>query len=118
MGRAVEKPFAGGTWSKAKFFGFLRSNLRKTSRKFPAKRQAEEACRRKLKVKIGNQVWEYQCAGCGHGYKRSEGNMHHITSAGSLKSFRDLPGFVKRLFCEADGYHFLCEECHDKIHKK
>ena len=36
-------------------------------------------------------------------------NVDHINAAGSLRSSKDLPGFVERLFCEVDNLQVLCE---------
>jgi len=39
--------------------------------------------------------------------------VDHVEPCGSLKTFEDLPGFVRRLFCEADGLQVLCKaNCH------
>lgn len=40
--------------------------------------------------------------------------MDHVQECGSLRAFEDLPGFVKRLFVEADGLRVVCKRCHHK----
>lgn len=50
------------------------------------------------------------CALCKQHFKRAELAIDHIEPAGSLKTWADFLGFVKRLFfnpCQA-----LCEQCH------
>lgn len=45
---------------------------------------------------------------------QKETQIDHINPAGRLKDYSDLPGFVERLFCEADGLRLLCLDCHQK----
>ena len=47
---------------------------------------------------------------------QKETNVHHRTPCGSLTCFADLPGFVERLFCEADKLEVICKACHKKEH--
>ena len=48
---------------------------------------------------------------------QKEVEIDHIISCGSLKCYDDLPGFVERLFCEADNIRVVCKPCH-KAHTK
>jgi 5-methylcytosine-specific restriction endonuclease McrA len=43
-----------------------------------------------------------------------ETQVDHIVPAGKLSSYKDIAGFCKRLFCEADGMQVLCVDCHQK----
>ena len=45
-------------------------------------------------------------------FTNKEVEVDHIVPAGSLKTFDDLPEFVERMFCEADGFQVLCKPCH------
>lgn len=50
---------------------------------------------------------------------RKEVEVDHIVPCGTLKCVEDLPGFVTRLFCEADGFQVLCKaNCHSKKTRK
>ena len=104
---------AGGTWTEAKFWAFIRSGLRQLSRRWPPLYEAAKKARRPVKDK-GRQKWEYQCAICGEWFAQKETQVDHIEPCGSLKSLDDLPGFVGRLLCEADGFRVLCRRCHDE----
>lgn len=109
----VAKTRAGGEWSEAKFFGFVRSALRNASRRWPPiVRHAMHAARRAYSGPNKRQKWEYQCAECQQWHMAKEVHVDHITPCGSLKSFDDLQGFAERLFVEADGLRVLCHECH------
>ena len=113
--RKVERTRNGKQWTEARFWQFIRSGLRKTSRRWPPiVSEALKQVRREYKGENKRRKWEYQCQECGNWYKSTEVQVDHIVSAGSLKSFEDLPGFCERLFCEVDGLQVLCGTCHQK----
>ena len=108
----VPRTRAGETWTESRYFQFIRSALRQAFSRYPVKYQAKDAAKRELKEKKGRQKYEYQCARCLRWYPNKEVELDHIVPAGSLKTYDDLPGFVERMFCEADGLQVLCRECH------
>jgi 5-methylcytosine-specific restriction endonuclease McrA len=99
-------------WTEAKFFGFLRSALRKASQKYPPAYEALALARRPYKGSNTKQKWEYRCAECKKWFMQKEVQVDHIIPAGTLKSFNDLPTFCSRLFCGVRGYQVLCKPCH------
>lgn len=113
MGKRVEKTHAGGTWTAARYWGFLRSGLRRLSSKWPVKYQVMEEARRKYTGPDKRTKWEYQCAHCLNWFKTKDVQVDHIVPAGSLKTYDDLPRFVETLLCEADNLQVLCTECHN-----
>lgn len=118
MGRTVEKTRAGGTWSEARYFSFIRSALRRAWSKYPVRYQVLNKARRELKEKKGNQKYEYQCNQCKSWFKQKEIEVDHIQACGSLKTYDDLPRFVSTLFCEEDNLQVVCKPCHRDITKK
>ena len=120
MGKRVPRTRAGKRWTESRYFGFLRSGLRKMSMRYPVKQDALVLARRdKPKGAAGKHRYEYQCAACNNWFKGTEVSVDHIEPAGSLKSFDDLPGFVERLFCEVDNLQVLCHDCHqDKTNEE
>ena len=116
--RIVDKPFADGEMSSAAFFGMLRATLRNKSRWYPS----ISICRNKAKIPyVGankRRKWSYVCEGCGNAFDGKMINVHHKIECGDLKSFDDLPGFTKRLFCDSQDLAVLCNHCHDRIHGK
>lgn len=74
--------------------------------------QALNAARRPSRSENKRLRWEYQCAVCKEYYARKQVEVDHNPPVGSLRCAEDLPGFVSRLFCEADGLRILCETCH------
>ena len=111
MGRRVERTRAGGNWTEARYFSFIRGLLRGGFSKYPVKHAVRIENRRKKK---GSKRFEYLCSSCKGWFPNSQVEVDHIEPAGSLKTYEDLPGFVSRLYCEADGLQLLCKSCHLK----
>jgi hypothetical protein len=109
----VPRTRAGGEWSEAAFWGFLRSGLRQLSRRWPPLvRIAVNAVRRPSQSGNKRQKWEYQCADCDGWFMRKNVEVDHMLPCGSLRSLQDIAGFIDRLFCEPDGLRVLCDRCH------
>lgn len=118
--RRVARTRNGGKWTEARFWGFIRSALRKASVRWPVIHEAKRASRRPIgKPKEGRkktrQKWEYQCAICERWFPDKETHVDHIVPVGTLKCFEDLPGFVERLFCEQSGLRVACKTCHQDV---
>jgi len=116
--KLVEKPYSSGTWSKARYFGFIRSALRRASVRWGPKNEAATDARRPSKSKNKRLKWEFQCADCGKWCARKDTSVHHIVPCGTLKCYDDLPLFVERLFCEKEGFVLVCDKCHRARHEK
>lgn len=99
-------------WTEARFFGFIRSNLRNASRKWQPMRDAFEDAKRPYTGPNKRQKWEYQCADCEEWFKRTEVQADHIVPCGPLKCWEDLEPFTRRLFVEKEGFRILCKGCH------
>lgn len=112
--RARTPPFAQyPAWSEAKFWGFLRSGLRSTYNRWPAKWDVLKEAKRPYTGKGKQQKWEFQCAECQNWCKQKDVSVDHKIPAGALGKFEDIAGFVERLFVGADGLQVLCRSCHD-----
>ncbi len=111
--KLVERPYANGKMTKAAFFGMIRSALRRV--KWTPKYEALADAKRKLKLKKGNQRFEYKCNICKKWFKGSEVQVDHIIPCGSLKDWEDLVGFAKKLYCDAELLQVVCKPCHQKI---
>jgi len=109
----VPRTHAGKTWTKSRYFGFIRGALRRAASNYPVKYQVKEGARRqKPKGVEGRHRFEYNCAHCNDWFPDKEVEVDHIVGAGSLKEYTDLPGFVERLYCEPKGMQVLCRPCH------
>jgi len=104
-------------WTTAAFWSYIRAGLRAKFMRWPPKYKAYAAAKRDVKVKKGNQKFEYQCALCSSWFKMKEVEVDHIIPCGSLKAFSDLAGFVERMFCSQEHLRILCKVCH-KAHTK
>jgi 5-methylcytosine-specific restriction endonuclease McrA len=104
---------AGNTWTTARYFSFIRSALRRAWTKYPVRYQVMEAARKPYTGKDKRTKWVYECAACHNLFKSTEVNVDHITPAGTLTKYSDLPKFVQNLFCEQDNLQVLCKACHD-----
>lgn len=102
-------------YTESQFWGFIRAGLRSKYQRWGPRYDTIADAKRKMKVKKGNQIWEYQCCKCKKWFAQKEVEVDHINPCGSLRSFSDLPGFVERLFCEKEGLRLLCKPCHKKI---
>ena len=113
------KTRCGKTWSEARYFGFIRSALRRAFTRYPANYQARALAKRPYRGPNKLQKNEFQCGICLNWFPQKNTQLHHVIECGTLKSYEDLPGFVERLFCEAKDLQVVCKPCHDRItHKK
>ena len=116
--KLLPRPYNSGTWTHARFFGFLRSGLRRMSLRWAPKSEALRGVRRPSKSANKRLKWQYRCDGCGAWCAGSDVAVHHKQACGELRAFSDLPGFVERLFCEREGFIVLCGACHAAEHKE
>ena len=121
MGKAIrpKKPKVArtrnaGTMTESAFWSFIRSALRQKSRWWKPITQCKLAAKRAYKGPFKRQKFEYQCNKCKNWFPDKKINVDHMHPAGSLNCANDLPGFVERLFVEAEGLQVLCSNCHDK----
>lgn len=121
MGRRTPPSDRVPQWTTAKYWGFIRSALRSAFNRYPPKYESIKAAATtvqdgvyKTGVKKGKPKYirQYQCASCKKHFKQKDVQVDHITPAGSLKDYDDLPGFVSRLFCTIDELQVLCKPCH------
>lgn len=110
-----DKTRCGGVWTEARYFSFIRSNLRYAWRKYPIRVKALTLAKRAYIGENKRQKWEYLCAICNKWSILKDIEVDHLNPAGSLKTFSDLPGFVERLFCELENVRVLCKPCHRKV---
>ncbi len=111
----VPRTRAGGEWTEAAFWGFIRSGLRQLSRRWPPLvRQIFTGKRRKSKSENKRLKWEFQCEICEGWFARKDIEVDHVVMCGQLKSFSDLAVFSERLFCEVDGLRLCCSQCNQK----
>jgi len=99
-------------WSSSRYWGFIRSALRKAWSKYPNKFKALKMAERPSK-RGGRTKYEYICATCSNWFLQKEVSVDHIVDCGKLSGFEDLAEFVSNLYCKVDGLQVLCSDCHD-----
>jgi 5-methylcytosine-specific restriction endonuclease McrA len=110
------KTHCNGTWTTARFFGFIRSALRRTWTRWPEQYRARHMARRPYKGKNKLQKWEFLCAECNEWFMAKNTQVHHKIECGQLKTFKDIAGFTERLLCPAENLMVLCKKCHKQKH--
>lgn len=104
-----------GTWTEAKYWGAIRSHLRRLFRhNWEPKKQALMASRRPSQNKARPLLkWEFRCAACGEWFPREEVEIDHIIPCGSLLKEGDIGPFLTRYLPEdVSAYQILHLGCH------
>lgn len=107
------KPHNMGKWTVAKYFGTIRSALRRAFRYYAP---MQEALNRASRPYVGTsklQKKEYQCNECKQWFKRADVEIDHILELGELRCYEDIVPFIKRLTTEdPNDYQILCKPHH------
>jgi hypothetical protein len=104
----------GGAWSEAKYWGTLRSHLRRAFRFWKPAVAALHAARIASKGPRGRK-WLFLCADCKKLFPRKGVQIDHVEPCGTLTSFDHLPDFIRRLTPEdPNAYAVRCTACHQK----
>ena len=108
----VPKVRNGGTWTEAKYWGHLRSALRRAFRFWKPAIDALNAARIPCTTRP-NQKWAYRCFDCGKYFIRKEVQIDHVIPCGTLLGPEDVARFLQRLTTEdPNGFTVRCKKCH------
>ena len=99
-------------WTTARFWSFLRSALRQCWTRWPPRYETLNDAKRPYKGADKRRKFEYQCCQCKKWYKQKEVEVDHIVPCGTLKDWKDIEGFVKRLLVSKEGLRVVCKPCH------
>lgn len=111
-----KKPYNSGTWTDARFRGFIKSALRAASMRWGPRNE----CKKRAKVGYG----KYRCDNCGtvgpatlpppKGKKKRINNaiVDHINPVVPTTGWTSWDDIIQRMFCEVDGFQLLCHKCH------
>lgn len=114
----VPKTRAGGEWTEAAFWGFLRSALRQASRRWPPIVRhvwQEDGVRRDSQSENKRLKYEYWCSCCGEWFPKKEIQVEHIEPCGKCSSWEEFRDFGERLFVEADRLRLYCRKCNQAM---
>lgn len=117
-----KNPWGEGTpWSKqTNFMTYLRGCLRKAWSNNPIKIKVLNKKRRQIKNPNpkGKKdfVWGFDCEMCHKEFVIANGQVDHITPAGSLREIADIQGFVERLLCVTEeDLRLVCKGCNSAL---
>jgi len=106
--------------SSTQFWSFIRGKLRLGWNTHPFKIAVIN--KKRYQIKNPNPkgkkptVWGFDCEMCGKTFPISEGQVDHITPAGSLTCKEDIQGFVERLLCMTeDDLRLVCKSCNNAL---
>jgi hypothetical protein len=107
----------GNPWgTKAKFFSWLRGQLRRAWSKYPLRINYLQKKRFKIpnpKPKGRKEIWGAKCEKCRKKFPMKDIQVDHIESAGTLTEREHIQEFVERLiFIGEEAMQLLCKECH------
>tara|TARA_R110000868_G_scaffold179968_3_gene420432 strand:+ start:425 stop:871 length:447 start_codon:yes stop_codon:yes gene_type:complete len=111
---ALPKEYNLNTWTKAKYFGTIRSCLRRAFRYYKPMQEALNLASRPYVGSNKLQKKEFLCAECGNKwYKRADVEIDHIQELGELREYSDIIPFIQRLTTEnVSDYQILCKPHH------
>jgi hypothetical protein len=115
--RGVELTHNMGTETEAEHMARIRSALRQASRFWKPAMKALMLAHRPYEGENKRIKHEYQCSECLEWKLRKDVEVNHVVPCGTLKSYDDVPGFLRNLFCEnyITGYNVLCKTCHKAV---
>ena len=115
MPKKSKKEYCSGTLTKAGLMGRIRSHARRMSIKWRPRNDYLKSVRRPYTGTDKRTKWEYECQHCNKWVKSKNYEVNHIVPCGSLKDWKDISGFYKRMLVEVDGYEGLCKNCHQIV---
>ena len=113
----VPRTRGSGRWTEAGYWGWLRSQLRKISQKWPpiyeVKKLATRAATPEEVKMFGGKIKKVvQCNKCKNWFPDKKTSVDHVIPCGSCRSVNDIGPFVERLTVEVDRLQVLCNDCH------
>lgn len=114
---ATEKTRNGFKWTESQFRSFIISMLRKGSTRWGPRNEAKKAARhdKKLPNSTGRYVFHSKCASCKELVPETTAAVDHIDPVvDPIVGFEGFETYIKRMYCEEEGFQVLCAQCHDK----
>jgi 5-methylcytosine-specific restriction endonuclease McrA len=111
-----EKPFNSGQWTAARMNSFIKGGIRTLSRRWPPRYESLNLALigKRLDPATGKMSNRYKCAACGDMFKQADVQVDHIDPVVSVEGgFIDWNIYIKRMYCEVDGFQVLCSQCHN-----
>lgn len=111
----IPRPRNGGQWTEAKFHAFVKGALRKAM--WPAKFAAIKQAYVKdgINPETGRKCKLHRCEDCKELFPQKGVQADHKIPVVGPEGFVSWDEYIKRLFCEKEGFRILCKECHYKV---
>lgn len=109
----IARPRNGGQWTEARYTAFVKSALR--GARWPAKYDCIKLAfvANGINPVTGKKCKLCRCSGCSNTFKQGDLRADHIVPVVGPEGFTNWDDFIRRLYCEADGFQALCNACHD-----
>lgn len=98
---------------EANDYTWLRSQLRRISRRWPPVYEALANAKVPYTGDNKRKKWRYECADCKQLFDGKNVSVDHIEPVGTLLKKSDIADFIEKLFCSVDKLQVLCDNCHD-----
>lgn len=98
---------------EANDYTWLRSQLRRISRRWPPVYKALANAKVPYTGDNKRKKWWYECADCKQLFDGKNVSVDHIEPVGTLLKKSDIADFIEKLFCSVDKLQVLCDNCHD-----
>lgn len=119
MKKQIEKPYNGGKWTEARMRSFAMSAIRRAQ--WPAKYASLDKIRigPGINPKTGHKCILHKCPSCNEVGAKGDFHADHINPIIPLDHKwencflgYDWNEVLRNLWCEVDGFHPLCKDCH------
>jgi len=102
-------------WTTARYYTFIRSNIRKMQMKWQPMQEAKLEGRRLKPANVpGRHKFEHQCSKCKSWVPEKLLHMDHKIPTGSIKCHADIGPFIERMLVGKKGWQKLCITCHQE----
>lgn len=121
------KPYGDDRYTEAQMRAFIIDGLREKSMRWSCKTNAKRLARDGYLVnpETGKNNLASKCASCGKRVFEKEAVVDHIEPVVPVEGFTgemflgyNWNQYLRRLFCEIDGFQVLCKPCHKIKSKK
>lgn len=114
----IPRPYNGGEWTEARMFYFIKSALR--GARWPAKYAAVRTAYVEdgINPATGRRCKLHRCEDCRGLFPQNGVQADHVVPVVGPEGFQNWDLYIKRLFCEADGFRILCKACHATVSSK
>ena len=115
------KPYGDNRYTEAQMRAFIIAGLRDKSMRWSCKTNAKRLARDGYLVnpETGKNNLASKCASCGKRVFEKEAVVDHIEPVVPVEGFTgetwlsyNWTEYLRRLFCDVDGFQVLCKSCH------